>query len=97
MADAVVAIRKTINDVTSTVGHAKSSWTGSAYNACVTASSSWEDEADRLKGILQRITDLVGEGNTKYTQMEADNTDYFTNSQGSNASASSPFLTNLNA
>ena len=79
LGDAISALHTTINKVTERVASAKSGWQGDASDACGVAASNWEDEADRVKAILAEITDMVGEGNKGYTNMEADNKDYFTN------------------
>ena len=79
MGDAVSALRTTINRVIETVAASKSGWQGDASDACGKAASAFEDEADRVKAILQEITDMVGDGNKGYKTMEADNRDYFTN------------------
>lgn len=79
MAETVTALRTTINRATEAVASAKNGWQGDASDACGKAASAWEDEADRVKVILDEITAQVGEGNKGYKTMEADNTDYFTN------------------
>ncbi|WP_327112656.1 WXG100 family type VII secretion target [Nocardia sp. NBC_01730] len=79
MGDAISALRTTINRVVETTSAAKAGWQGDASDACGKAASAFEDEADRVKAILQEITDMVGDGNKGYKEMEADNTDFFTN------------------
>ncbi|WP_327151646.1 WXG100 family type VII secretion target [Nocardia sp. NBC_01329] len=78
MGDAVSALRTTINRVIETVAAAKGGWQGDASDACGKAAAAFEDEADRVKAILQEITDMVGDGNKGYKAMEADNQDFFT-------------------
>ncbi|WP_306360369.1 WXG100 family type VII secretion target [Nocardia sp. CC227C] len=95
MADAVTAIRVTINQVTEAAGAVKRGWEGTANQAFDGAASNWEDEAQRVQSVLNRLTELVGEGNTKYETMEADNEDYFKNADGNHGRAASPHLTNL--
>ncbi|WP_067711899.1 WXG100 family type VII secretion target [Nocardia yamanashiensis] len=93
MADAVNAIKTTINSVTEAAAAAKGGWQGQAHTAFASAAIAWEDEADRLKGILDNITQMVGEGNTKYSTMDSDNKDYFDNLRN-NATAGKSY-TNL--
>ncbi|NNH71873.1 WXG100 family type VII secretion target [Nocardia uniformis] len=95
MADAVIAVRITINEVTEAAGAVKRGWQGDANLAFDAVASSWEDEAQRLQGILNQMTETVGDGNTKYQAMEADNEDFFKNAAGTHDRASSPHLTNL--
>lgn len=79
MANAVITMRNTITEVITTVDAAKGGWQGDAYDACGRACSAFEDEADRVRAILEEIADMVGEGNKGYEVLEAENQDYFTN------------------
>lgn len=92
-ADSVIAIKVTINQVTEAAGAVKRGWEGSANQAFDGAAGNWEDEAQRLQSILNRITEQVGDGNTAYKTMEADNEDFFKG--GLDKPAGSPNLTNL--
>jgi WXG100 family type VII secretion target len=72
MGDAVDNIRATIVKIEDAVDAAKAGWHGDAHAAFVTASVAWHDEAERLKGVLDRITEQVGHGTHQLKAMDAD-------------------------
>lgn len=77
MGDSVDAIRAKIKAVTDLVDSARSGWVGDANQAFNSAASNWDDEANKLNGILDQFTQEVGHGNKQFTGLEGDNTQMF--------------------
>ncbi|MEV0356826.1 WXG100 family type VII secretion target [Nocardia sp. NPDC050697] len=73
MADAVTAIRATLNTITEDVEAAKRGWQGDANAAFVTAANDWEAEGTRLNRVLDELQEAVGSGTQQYRTMDSDN------------------------
>ncbi|QLY31861.1 WXG100 family type VII secretion target [Nocardia huaxiensis] len=76
MANAVEGMRWTIKQITDEVEAARG-WAGAARGKFNEAANAWKEEADRLNGILNRITQQVGAGNVQYKRMDQEGEDAF--------------------
>ncbi|WP_084654539.1 WXG100 family type VII secretion target [Nocardia altamirensis] len=73
MGDTVVAIRTTIDKIQDEVQAAAKGWRGQASKAFNDAALAWDQEARRLKAILDEMGTHVGVGANRLTEMDANN------------------------
>ncbi|GAA5067189.1 WXG100 family type VII secretion target [Nocardia callitridis] len=76
MANAVEGMRFTLKAITDEV-HAAKGWSGDARTAFMAASASWDEEAQKLNALLDRITEQVGAGTAQFKRTDAEGEDEF--------------------
>ncbi|AVH20681.1 WXG100 family type VII secretion target [Nocardia cyriacigeorgica] len=76
MANAVEGMKFTLKAITDEVNAARG-WEGDARNAFNAAADRWNTEATELNGVLNRMTELVGEGSATFKRIDAEGEDEF--------------------